>query len=206
MEEDILEFHKLLGDIDEPVYLAQYDPESLKVKKVGPENAFTDRENVIQIDIDLGKQICSGEIRIGSCYIDLHQQEIKVSEYKNLFKIDDVLHRIPLKEWFDSDRIDLAIFLFDNEIKIELGEQWNGTYMSGVLPSKRNITWGGDKKLDFLITDYNDPNIIHDAFSVNVEELYKKSFSRPLKVGKTQFSVYTKRIFKNYVCINNENS
>ena len=52
--------------------------------------------------------------------------------------------------------------------------------------------------MNFLITDYNDPNLLFEMISVKINDLIGKS-----KIFKEleyeNFSIYTRRIFKNCV-------
>ena len=52
--------------------------------------------------------------------------------------------------------------------------------------------------MDFLITEYNDPNEIYQMFSIKINELIGKN--KIIKnLNYDTFSVYTRRLFKNYV-------
>jgi hypothetical protein len=54
--------------------------------------------------------------------------------------------------------------------------------------------------MNFFITDYNDPNVLFEIVSVRIKDLVGKS-----KIFKNieykKFSVYTRRLFKNYVIV-----
>ena len=53
--------------------------------------------------------------------------------------------------------------------------------------------------MSFLITDYNDPNILYKMVSLTVSDLVeKKKIFKDIELPD-RFSVYTRRIFKNYV-------
>jgi hypothetical protein len=62
---------------------------------------------------------------------------------------------------------------------------------------KKNI-WEGDTEMNFLITDYNDPNILLQLITFKVGDIASgdKVFSVDSSI---QFSVYTRRLFDQYV-------
>ena len=64
---------------------------------------------------------------------------------------------------------------------------------------KRAVKWDGDTEIHFLMTDYNDPNVLYKMLSFKISDLIGnskiyKNFELPLN-----FSIYTRRVFKNYV-------
>jgi hypothetical protein len=81
-------------------------------------------------------------------------------------------------------------------------EEFSGTYKldKQFQPIvQRKIYWDGETVMNFLITDYNDPNILHKMISLKISDLIAASKTfRSLDLPET-FSVYTRRIFKNYV-------
>ena len=52
--------------------------------------------------------------------------------------------------------------------------------------------------MSFLITDYNDPNVIFEMFDVKINELVG-NYKLIGNIDYDKFSVYTRRLFKNYV-------
>jgi hypothetical protein len=69
----------------------------------------------------------------------------------------------------------------------------------GTTPNKKKrIHWNGDTAMDLYITDYNDPNILHNILKLHVSDLVdvpKIFYDITLP---ERFSIYTKRIFKHY--------
>jgi hypothetical protein len=63
---------------------------------------------------------------------------------------------------------------------------------------QRKFVWDGSTVMDFLITEYNDPNLIYKMFSVKINDLVGKTVTIK-NVSYDNFSVYTRRLFKNYV-------
>ena len=64
--------------------------------------------------------------------------------------------------------------------------------------SPKKIIWDGQTEMDFLITDYNDPNVMYDMISVKINSLVGKSIIVK-NVDYDNFSVYTRRLFKNCI-------
>ena len=184
-------------------YSAIFDPNTMKLKRVGPSYALEHEDNCLEIDADIAERILSGEIRIHSCFLDTDNNKINIAETRHLIKIDDVLHRVPLTNWSDITNPDIYIVLNYNQkkITIDMNVKWNGTFNSTNQTNikTRKLVWSGDTMLEFLITDYNDPNIIYDSFSFYVQDLINTQLEFKINVPHKKISVYTKRIFKNYI-------
>lgn len=184
-------------------YSIVYDPKTMQILQVGPSHALADRDNCLEIDAEIAERILSGEISIHSCYLDAANGEVAITETKSLIKIDDVLHRIPSLRWSTIENPDVYLKLDaeNSKINIQLGSKWGGTFVSKDMSytKSRKIVWNGDTVMEFLITDYNDPNVIYDAFSFAIQDLMNNDLEFIIKVPYPEVSVYTKRIFKNYV-------
>jgi hypothetical protein len=63
----------------------------------------------------------------------------------------------------------------------------------------RKIRWDGHTEMEFLITSYNDPHGLHQVISFKLEELEKGSKEFIYTGTDNRFSIFTRRIFKNYV-------
>lgn len=203
MEE--VEFEQWLESLKniEIKYSAVYDPNTMKFLKIGPSHALEGEDNCIEVQKDIAERILSGEVNIHSCYLDIKNNEVAITETKKLLSIDDILHRIPSLEWSSTDEYDVYL-KFDKEnklITLQLGAQWGGTYknFSNEILDDRRIQWSGDTMMEFLITDYNDPNIVHDFFSVPIDSLMNNDFQYDVTIFDQEVSIYTRRIFKNYV-------
>jgi len=206
MEE--VEFQKWVKQLQEQVqehkYSVIYNPSTMQILQVGPSHALLNcGDNCLEIETDIAERILSGEISIHSCYLDADNGEIAITETKSLIKIDDVLHRIPNLKWCTIENPDVYLKLNSkkSKINIQLGVQWGGTFVSKNISyaKSRKIVWSGDTLMEFLITDYNDPNIIYDSFSFAIQDLMNDDLEFIIKVPHSEVSVYTKRIFKNYV-------
>lgn len=204
--EEIINVDAMLAEliIVPPTYIAVFNPETGEVISVGPETAFEDQEHKIPLDKEIAESIIDGKIRISSCFVDMTGSTLEIAEEKSVFKIDDVLHRIVETQWSDIEKPE--IYLEYNRIAqtltIELTEEFYGTR---IMPdkfqpvAKRKVIWGGDTVINLLITDYNDPNLLYRMLSLTVSELVdnKKIFTH-LELPN-RFSIYTRRIFKNYI-------
>ena len=64
-------------------------------------------------------------------------------------------------------------------------------------PLLKTIEWQGDQDMVFLITEYNDPNVLREMINFNVNELVKYPQRFTLALPE-KFSIYTRRIFDKY--------
>jgi hypothetical protein len=59
--------------------------------------------------------------------------------------------------------------------------------------------WSADTPMAYYLTDYNDPNIVHKIINTTISDILSNSaVVEDIDLPK-RFSVYTKRLFKNYV-------
>jgi hypothetical protein len=204
--EEIVEFKDFIKNIQLPevTYSATFNPTTGAVISVGPSHAFIDEKNKIPLDKDTAEMIIDGTIRINSCSIDIDSGNLEMAVTQSVYKIDDVLHRVIEKEWAEIPKFE--IYITYNKTKktltIELTEEFYGTKK---VPKKyhpikkRKVIWDGDTAMNFLITDYNDPNILYKMLSLTVSDLVgKKKIFKDIDFPD-RFSIYTRRIFKNYV-------
>jgi hypothetical protein len=200
--ETVEDFDKWLAEYKPaPVkYVAVYDPLTGFVISVGPDYAFPDEDHVVNIDSETALSIITAEIQIHHCQIDIHSGELEIAETKTLTKLDDVLHRIPLIQYSDITKPDvyLTYTAKSKTLKIQLSTEFGGNkkYKDG--NKQRKFVWDGSTVMDFLITEYNDPNLIYEMFSVKINDLVGKTVTVK-NVSYDNFSVYTRRLFKNYV-------
>jgi hypothetical protein len=187
-----------------PTYVAVYDPNTGVVVSVGPSHAFINVAHKIEIDSEIAEQIIEGKLRISSCFVDPRESKLEIAEIKSVYKIDDLLHRIIEKQWADIDCPDIFISYNSKKklLTFQLTEEFYGTKK---LPkefqpvTKRKVKWSGDTELHFLVTEYNDPNIFYEMLSFKVSNLVGKSKIYKNLELPDKFSIYTRRIFKNYI-------
>ena len=159
--------------------MATYDPNTGSVVSVGPSYAFEQETYKLNIDSETALLILEGKIQITSCFVEPDGDTMEISEVRSAIKIDDVLHRIISSEF--TEVAPDVLLTYNGDLTICLSEEYNG---------KRKVRWDGNTDMNFLITDYNDPNIVYNMFTIKVIT----NLNIP---GK--FSVYTRRLFKNYV-------
>lgn len=200
------EVEKFFEEIKLPpvTYGAVFDPLSGAVTAVGPTIALKDEKNLIPVDKNIAEMIIEGSINISHCAVDIRNMTFELVERKTVSKIDDVLHRIIDKNWSTIDNPDIYLCYdkSNNSITVELTEEFNGTL---IMPekyqpvTKRNIIWDGETALNFYITEYNDPNIMYFKFKVLLKDLVDSKIVVNCHNVPDKFSVYTRRVLKNYV-------
>lgn len=176
-------------------YWAKYDPTTGKVIGIYPGTSADNIEYKIEIDEEIAESILNGSTSIFNCHVDLDEGKLEIVEVKSLTKIDDVLHRVVDSKWSNIVDPDIIITNSNNIISVILNEK----YRKG-----KKIFWDGETEMDFFITDYNDPNILHNMFTVKLSKLLEKDFSIEIS-APIKFSVYTRRLFKKYIFVNENN-
>jgi hypothetical protein len=185
-------------------FMAKFDPNTGMILAVGPSIAFQDDQYKLPIDQDIAKQIIQGKMLLNSCKVNIEESKVEISEEKSLFKIDDVLHRVSDNQFTDIERIDIHI-AYNTESKqfnFSLAEDLGGTKINPLIDNnkKRKLVWAGDTAMHFYITDYNDPNILYQKIEISIAKLEGKTVTvDQLTTVPKEFSVYTRRLFKNYV-------
>ena len=181
-------------------FVAVFDPESGSVVSVGPSHAFPDTKNKIPINKELAESIIKAEINIDHCVVDMNSNIVEVAEIKSVFKIDDVLHRVVSTEYTEIKKPDIYL-KYDSKLatlKIEMSTEFGGTRKARSGIKRRKIVWDGDTEMNFFITEYNDPNVLFEIVTVKINDLIGKH-KLINDFDHTKFSVYTRRLFKNYV-------
>jgi hypothetical protein len=183
-------------------FMAKFDPNTGIIIAVGPSIAFQDDQYKLPIDEDIAKQIIQGKMLLNSCKVNIAESQVEISEEKSLFKIDDVLHRVSDNQFIEIERIDIHIaYSKSKQFCFSLAEDLGGTKTNPELDNKkRKLVWAGDTLMNFYITDYNDPNILYQTIQIPILELEGKNVTvDQLTTVPKEFSVYTRRLFKNYV-------
>jgi hypothetical protein len=203
MEAALKDFHDWLASL--PVsdldiqYYATFD-ESGTVTGILSEFSSKDMPNRIAVDKEIAESVIQGKTTLNSYVVDLTSATVEFIEIHALQKIDDVLHRVVGKNW--SSEIDNDVFLTYNrkqqQLTIELSSKYNGTkVVENVRPKK--VHWAGSTELSFLITHYNDPSYLEQLVVVKIDEIIgHKKIITGLNLP-VNFSIYTRRLFKNYV-------
>ena len=185
-------------------YIAVFDPASGSIHAVGAKTALSHHTTWVDIDQETAELILEGRISLNSCSVDVTGTTFKMSETRSVYSIDDVLHRIPEIGHAETDKYNLYL-TYDKqlaELRIELTEEYGGTKR---LPesyqpvSTKSIKWVGTTDMNFLITSYNDPNVIYDMFTIQIQDVVGDVVTiKDLQLPE-KFSVYTRRLFKNYI-------
>lgn len=200
--ETIEDFDKWLSEYKMPVvkYVAVFDPATGKVISVGPDYTFQNEQHKVEIDKELAQSIIAAEIQIEKCMIDINSGNLEVAELKTLVKLDDVLHRIISIEFSNIKKPDIYLTYTkkNHTLKIQLSEEFGGTKKLKQKNKPRKFVWEGSTAMNFLITAYNDPNLIYEIHDVTINDLVGNTVTIK-NVNYDSFSVYTRRIFKNYV-------
>jgi hypothetical protein len=198
--EEITDFDKWLQTlIVEPVeYYAIYNPQTAEVVGIYPKNSAKDIEHKVLIDLDLAESILEGKISLRSCFVDDVDDTLQVVQTQSVRTIDDILHRVVSKEFAIFDEADLCI-TFNSELNTI-------TLLLIEKLKRKNIRWDNSTVLKFLITEYNDPHKVIQVITTTLENLYIADQTFEYIGTDKNFSVFTSRIFKNYIFEKNENS
>jgi hypothetical protein len=195
--EELMDFDEWIkiANANKIQYWAKYDLDNGKVLGIYPGSSADTIKNKIEIDQETAESINDGTTSIFNCHVDLESGNLEIIEIKSLTSIDDVLHRVVDAKWSNITDADIYITNNNNTISIILNEK----YRKG-----KRIFWNGETEMNFFITDYNDPNILHNMFTVKLSKLIEENFSIEIDSPK-KFSVYTRRLFKKYIFINENN-
>lgn len=183
-----------------PRYFATFDIDTGSITAIAPETGLVDKINTIEIDDETAQLITEGKLPLNNCFVDFESGKFEIAEIKVLNKIDDVLHRVIDKKWSSNQEDNdffITYFKKTNKLKFEISSKYGGTKKTS--SAKRKIRWDGSTLMTFLITDYNDPNNIHSFVQFTIEELIGESKEFIITEAPDKFSVYTKRLFPNYV-------
>ena len=209
IEEFMPDFDEWLKNYKEPErrFGAAFDADTGQLISVGPYASIEMEysKNIAEVEEDLAIKIINGEIHINNCFFDTSEGKFEITEEKTLTKIDDVLHRVIDKRYLDEE-VKPDIYLTYNKggskLTVELSEEYGGTKVlddQWQPATPRNVFWQGDTTLSFTIADYNDPHFPQKTFDVTLDELTGNSVTVDDVDITGKFSVFTRRLFKNYV-------
>jgi len=190
--EKIIDFDQFIANYvpEKPEFEAIYNNEGVVIS-ICPKGVSNHIENRVSIDIDVVEQVHAGTLQLHNCFVDLNSGELEITREEYLKKIDDIFHRIPEKKFVDSSIMaDIEILYIEKlkEIKFSMSERFKS----------KKIHWSGDTVLRFYFTEYNDPHIIFKKIEITIDELYKNDLKFDLDLDK-RFSVFTRRLLKNYI-------
>lgn len=192
MEQELMDFDEWIK-IQESTpteYCAVFDDDGFVVSVI-PYKGNIDFTGKTKIDEDEAQLILSGKESLFSYRVDVPTKKFyKLSKFAthNLTKIDDVLHRIIEKQWSNIQDPDVSVKYIEKENEL----------IFSIDPKHTKFIWSGETEMIFLLTGYNDPNILMQMISVRIGDLIENP--KHFKISPTEkFSVYTRRIFDNYV-------
>lgn len=169
-------------------YEAIYNEDGVVIK-VCPKGTAEATENKVPVDLEIVEQINEGKLQLQNCFVDLESGEIEIIKLQYLKKIDDLFHRIPDIEYSPEGIFDIELTYNSNKNEVLFSMMEN-------LRTKK-IRWSGDTVLTFYFTRYNDPHAVFKKIEFTIDELYEDDLTFDLNTAEN-FSVFTRRIFKNY--------
>ena len=175
--------------VPEETYFFEFDNDG-NVLALHPGFAVERIKNKIQVDLDIALGIYERGETLRHYKVDVISGRIlkvNLSSITGLNKIDDVLHRVVDKRWTNITKPDISIEYDRKQSMLTFK----------INPLLKTIEWQGDQDMIFLITEYNDPNVLQEMFSFNVKELVKYPHKFKLDLPE-KFSIYTRRIFDKY--------
>jgi hypothetical protein len=181
-------------------YVAVFNQETGAVISIGPEDSFLNIDNKIFVDKEFVDDVVNCRINIHNCFVDFYDLKLEIKEIKSLFKIDDMLHRIPEARFVDFQDSDIYVTYNESthNLRFELTERFYGTRPAEKNSKKQKMVWSGDTNMDFFVTEYNDPHKLIRAVQITLNELTEKSYELNLQLPD-KFSIFTRRLFKKYI-------
>jgi hypothetical protein len=193
MEEklDLAPFDEWIKTIEVPeeTYFFEFDNDG-NVLGLHPGHSVVDINNKIQVDNDVVLAIYDGGETLRHYKVDIISNKVikvNLSSITGLYKIDDILHRVIDKKWSNVTKPDISIEYNREELLLTFK----------INPLLKTVEWQGDQDMIFLITEYNDPNVLQEMINFNVNELVKYPQRFTLELPE-KFSIYTRRIFDKY--------
>jgi hypothetical protein len=176
-------------ELPEETYFFEFDLDG-NVVALHPGPAADSIKNKIQVDLDVALGIYDRGETLRHYKVDVISGrviKVNLASITGLTKIDDVLHRVIDKKWSKISKPDISIEY----------DRADALLTFKINPLLKTIEWQGDQDMVFLITEYNDPNVLQEMISFNVNELVKYPQRFTLTLPE-KFSIYTRRIFDKY--------
>ena len=193
MEEklDLAPFDEWIKTLEVPkeTYFFEFDADG-NVIALHPGSSVDHIKNKIQVDLDVALGIYERGETLRHYKVDVISGrviKVNLASITGLTKIDDVLHRVVDKKWSNVLKPDVSIEYSREDALLTFK----------INPLLKTIEWQGDQDMVFLITEYNDPNVLREMINFNVNELVKYPQRFTLALPE-KFSIYTRRIFDKY--------
>ena len=191
--EEIIDFDNWLQQYIAPQveYWAIFEPTTGEVIGIYPDLSAGEKQHKIKIDRDLAEDIHNGIVQMNCCFVDLNSQTVEIVTRPSFVKIDDILHRVIDKKYALDQKNDIVIQYNELENKIIF------VLYSSI--KTRKIQWAGSTEMQFFITSYNDPHNLFQTIAFQLKDLEESSKEFIYTGPHTRFSIFTRRILKNYV-------
>jgi hypothetical protein len=193
MEQELMDFDEWIKlPVNQTIeYYATFKDDGALIG-VYPSHAVLDLTNKIKIDDEIAAAIATGVENLYSYKVDVPTKKlVKLNKFSthSLIKIDDILHRVIDKKWSNIQDPDITILhnVKNNTLTFSMSDKYSN-----------NIIWDGATEMIFLVTDYNDPNVLIHMLSIRAGDITENTKSFTLDLP-TRFSVYTRRIFDKYI-------
>ena len=176
-------------EIPEETYFFEFDLDG-NVIALHPGPSVDHIKNKIQDDLDVALGIYDRGETLRHYKVDVISGrviKVNLASITGLTKIDDVLHRVVDKKWSK---------IYKPDVSIEY-DRADALLTFKINPLLKTIEWQGDQDMIFLVTEYNDPNVLQEMISFDVNELVKYPQQFTLALPE-KFSIYTRRIFDKY--------
>lgn len=182
-----------------PIYYIQFDKDG-KVSGLYPFYHKKDDNDLIEIEEEIALRIQEGKISLSSCAVDVLTKTFIPNKNKKLRKIelDGPLHRIVEEPYAEDKKHDLFITYRNKKLKFELAKKYGGTKTTEEKDVKK-IMWGRDTEIRFLVTEYNDPHVVYKNIEFKIGDLLGRHQQIGIPECPENFSIYTRRLFPNYV-------
>jgi len=193
MEQELMDFDEWIKlPVNQTIeYYATFKDDGALIG-VYPSHAVLDLTNKIKIDDEIAVAISTGVENLFSYRVDVPTKKlVKLNKFSthSLIKIDDILHRVIDKKWSNIQDPDIIIShnIAHNTLTFSMSNKYSN-----------NIIWDGATEMIFLVTDYNDPNVLIHMLSIRAGDITENTKSFALDLPN-RFSVYTRRIFDKYI-------
>ena len=184
-------FDELKLNLPETKYYVEYHEESGTLLKIFSSNAFSFPKNYVEIPVETAEGIETGKIKSKDLAVDVINKKLL---YNGVGKTQAQFYKIPLTDFSNITTPDIYLSFINSELSIELTTRFGGTHgetTSTIVNCPDNIV------LYFFITKYNDPTTVFEIINLKVADLKNKCYN--IKLDLESFSVFTNRIFNEYV-------
>jgi len=200
--EEVIDFEEFIKQLENaaPTAWAIYDEKTGMITEVISTFIEPADKNKLEVDPDIAELLSLGKKQILAYRVDITTTPHTIvdnnefDEKRTLTKIDDVVHRVVEKKWSEEKNPEIKITYSKSKktLTVELSKKFNFT-------NKKRVHWTGETEMILLLTAYNDPNYILEMLSLRVGDIIsEKKVFKNVEMPE-QFSVFTRRIFNNYV-------